>query len=123
MNLRSRHRYDLLRIQQTLRASDPHLCSMLVIFSRLAAGEAMPARERMPRSLPRAVRLLTGIVLAAARPCGRILLAFGRVVLRTVLRGLARCRFLPAGLRLAANGWAAQHRRTPSAGPPNRKVT
>lgn len=34
-------------IEHQLACSDPVLASMLAIFSRLAAGEAMPVRERI----------------------------------------------------------------------------
>jgi hypothetical protein len=117
MSLRYSQHHELRRIQQMLHASDPHLCSMLVIFSRLAAGEDMPAWERMPRSLPRAVRLLASILPAVARLSACILLTCGRVVRQTVLRGVAGRRFLPAGLRLAASAWlAGRGRPAPSAG-------
>ena len=35
-------------IADGLAGSDPRLASMLTIFSRLAAGEEMPAREKIP---------------------------------------------------------------------------
>jgi hypothetical protein len=35
-------------IEDGLAGSDPRLASMLTIFSRLAAGEEMPAREKIP---------------------------------------------------------------------------
>ena len=46
-------------IQDGLAGSDPRLASMLTIFSRLAAGEEMPAREmtRVRRGRPAALRL------------------------------------------------------------------
>jgi hypothetical protein len=44
-------------IQDGLAGSDPRLASMLSIFSRLAAGEEMPAREKIPvRGRPAADR-------------------------------------------------------------------
>jgi hypothetical protein len=52
---------------------------MLIIFARLAAGEAMPALERLPRRLPRPVRALARAALAITRLLGRFLLGCGRL--------------------------------------------
>ncbi len=62
-------------IEDGLAGSDPRLASMLNIFSRLAAGEEMPAREkiRVRRGRPAALRLRRarrhprGIALPQAR--------------------------------------------------------
>jgi hypothetical protein len=115
MGLRYREHHELRRIQQTLRESDPQLCSMLVIFSRLAGNECMPAGERIPDSFPRA--LLAFIGPAVARLAGCVLLTCGRAARRTVLCGLAGLRLLSAGARLAAGFWLPGHSRpVPSAG-------
>ena len=55
-------------IADGLAGSDPRLASMLTIFSRLAAGEEMPAREKIRVRLgrPSAVRRAAG---ARAAPC------------------------------------------------------
>jgi hypothetical protein len=45
----------LRRADRALRRSDPDLASMLSIFARLAAAEAMPAREQL-RPQPTRVR-------------------------------------------------------------------
>lgn len=48
MSLNEPHRQALGSIEDGLAGSDPTLASMLNIFSRLAAGEEMPAREKIP---------------------------------------------------------------------------
>ena len=48
MSLNQPHRQALGPIEHGLAGSDPRLASMLNIFSRLAAGEEMPAREKIP---------------------------------------------------------------------------
>jgi len=46
MSLTELERQALGSIEHGLAGSDPRLASMLTIFSRLAAGEEMPAREK-----------------------------------------------------------------------------
>jgi hypothetical protein len=59
MSLNEPHRQALGSIADGLAGSDPRLASMLTIFSRLAAGEEMPAREmtRVRRGRPTTLRL------------------------------------------------------------------
>jgi hypothetical protein len=47
VGLSARDQQALDAIQDALASSDPGLTSMLAQFSRLAAGQAMPARERI----------------------------------------------------------------------------
>jgi len=47
MRLSLRERRNLRRINRTLRGADPRLASMLDMFSRLAAGDAMPPHEQL----------------------------------------------------------------------------
>jgi Protein of unknown function (DUF3040) len=47
MRLSLRERRNLRRINRTLRGADPRLASMLDMFSRLAAGDAMPSHEQL----------------------------------------------------------------------------
>jgi hypothetical protein len=47
MWLSRRERRNLRRINRTLRGADPRLASMLDMFSRLAAGDAMPPHEQL----------------------------------------------------------------------------
>jgi hypothetical protein len=58
MSLNQPERQALGAIADGLAGSDPRLASMLTIFSRLAAGEEMPAREktRVQRGRPAAHR-------------------------------------------------------------------
>ena len=62
MSLNEPHRQALGSIEDGLAGSDPRLASMLTIFSRLAAGEEMPAREKIrirrgwPPARPRRAR-------------------------------------------------------------------
>jgi hypothetical protein len=48
----------LRRADRALRRSDPDLASMLSIFTRLAAAEAMPAREQLRPQPTRARRMI-----------------------------------------------------------------
>ena len=48
MSFTELERQALGSIEDGLAGSDPRLASMLNIFSRLAAGEEMPAREKIP---------------------------------------------------------------------------
>jgi hypothetical protein len=68
-SLNEPQRQALGSIEDSLAGSDPRLASMLNIFSRLAAGEETPAREkiRVRRGRPAApVRAATGGTRAAA---------------------------------------------------------
>jgi hypothetical protein len=47
MRLSRRERRNLRHINRTLRGADPRLASMLDMFSRLAAGDAMPPHEQL----------------------------------------------------------------------------
>ena len=47
MRLSLRERRNLRCINRTLRGADPRLASMLDMFSRLAAGDAMPRHEQL----------------------------------------------------------------------------
>jgi hypothetical protein len=49
MSISERERQALGSIEDRLACSAPQLASMLAIFSRLTAGEEMPARERVRR--------------------------------------------------------------------------
>ncbi|MGH3305544.1 MAG: DUF3040 domain-containing protein [Streptosporangiaceae bacterium] len=57
MSLSARHRHALDAIETALAGSDPRLASMLNAFTRLAAGEDMPAPER---TRPRPARAVSG---------------------------------------------------------------
>jgi hypothetical protein len=50
MSLSSHEQHALHSIEDRLCVSDPELASLLATFSRLTAGEDMPAREKAPAS-------------------------------------------------------------------------
>ena len=64
MTLAYRQERLLRRADHALRRSDPDLATMLSIFTRLTAAEAMPARERLRPRLPWAWRGLLWLVAA-----------------------------------------------------------
>jgi hypothetical protein len=47
MGLKARERHALHSIENRITGSDPRLASMLDVFTRLAASEALPARENI----------------------------------------------------------------------------
>jgi hypothetical protein len=49
MSLGAREKYTLHSIEYRLSGSDPELASLLDMFTRLTAGEDMPAREKIQR--------------------------------------------------------------------------
>lgn len=62
MSLSARDRQELDVIEEHLATSDPQLAGLLATFSRLADGEAIPAREQIPADSPQAVgRALRGV--------------------------------------------------------------
>ena len=67
----------LRRIRRSVARSDPHLSAMLIIFTRLCAGEKMPRRERLSRCVPRAIRALVPAAWAATRVAALFLLRCG----------------------------------------------
>lgn len=87
MSLPYRQQRRLRHIGKVLRASDPHLTAMLLIFTRLTDGERLPAREqlglRRQGIWPRLMRLLRLVAGLAAWGAGAI----------------------STGLRRAAAGW------------------
>ena len=99
-------------IADGLAGSDPRLASMLTIFSRLAAGEEMPAREktrarrRRPAALrPRRVRWYPRRGTARRQPRRR----YPRLVWQQamlVLGAVISAALLTAALALSASGHA-----------------
>jgi hypothetical protein len=79
----------LRRIGAETHRSDPGLAGMLTAFSRLSAGEPMPAQERL------------------RTPLGRIFHALLRGICATLAVCAAADRWLAAQLPDAAPGWAA----------------
>jgi hypothetical protein len=66
MTLPYREERLLRRVDQALCQSDPHLASLLSVFARLNAAEAMPARERLRPQPGWAWRVLLWPVAAVA---------------------------------------------------------
>jgi hypothetical protein len=66
MTLPYREERLLRRVDQALRQSDPDLASLLSVFARLNAAEAMPARERLRPQPSWAWRVLLWPVTAVA---------------------------------------------------------
>jgi hypothetical protein len=68
MSISTREQLALVSIANRLSASDPHLTSLLAMFTRLASGEEMPVRERIRQ--PRLMR--DRAVPAARRSCRQL---------------------------------------------------
>jgi Protein of unknown function (DUF3040) len=66
MTLPYREERQLRRVDHALRRSDPDLASLLSVFARLNAAEAMPARERLRPHPSWARRVLLWPVAAVA---------------------------------------------------------
>jgi hypothetical protein len=66
LSLNSRDRQALDMIEEGLAASDTQLAAMLSTFSRLADGEAIPAREQIQADKQRAQRPRLGLRTAIA---------------------------------------------------------
>jgi hypothetical protein len=95
MSLPGRQRRRLRRIDAAVCRSDPHLASMLSIFARLTAGEAMPGREQLRAPPPGRARA----ALAAAAVAAASLIARAAGVCRRGLRRAAAvCTAVVTGL-------------------------
>ena len=110
MSLHEPHRQALGSIEDGLAGSDPSLASMLSIFSRLAAGEEMPADEKIrirrgrsaahrPRRARRHAR--RGTVFLRAR---RLYTGLGRQRAMLVLWAVIFAALLTAVLAVTASG-------------------
>jgi hypothetical protein len=67
VSMSAHDRNELGAIEEELAASEPKLAAMLSTFSRLAAGEAMPGRERIEAGQPPTV-IQSAFGLAPRRP-------------------------------------------------------
>jgi hypothetical protein len=128
MSLSAREKHALDSIESCLVSSDPYLASMLNTFTRLAAGEDMPAREKIrPGCRPGPQSRRTGdrprrLVRRLGRPQAAVLvwLIISVVLLATALAldrgGRGGGRGACAASFAAACGRPAQtHRTGPSA--------
>ena len=77
MSLSHHQQRQLYRIETGLLGADPQLAEMLGIFGELSAGQAMPARERVParRDRVRHAAALTGQAAALAAAATGLLLS------------------------------------------------
>lgn len=110
MSLPAHQQRTLEKIEGTLAGSDPHLTSLFVIFSRLAAGDAMPWFEEV-KVRPVADRLTalgTGCRRIARRPAARI---------RALLLLPAALSAMVCAVMIAA-GFPGSQRPVPTAKPP-----
>jgi len=110
MSLNQRETQALGAIADGLAGSDPRLASMLTIFSRLAAGEEMPAREKTPVRRGRAAVLRPrrarryprrGIAFPQPR---RLYARLGWPQAMLVLGAVVSAALLTAALALTASG-------------------
>ena len=92
----------LHKIDRTIRRADPRLASLLTIFTRLAAGEAMPAHERLRYrgSQIRTVSVL--VIIAVLRVISQVLVLATRAVTR--LRARSQPSLAEAGSARSARG-------------------
>lgn len=79
MSLPGRQQHALDQIEHQFEAAEPQLMAMFAAFTRVAAGQAMPAREAIARRLPRVLLV-----------CVMALTVAGAVLLGT-LTGSPRC--------------------------------
>lgn len=105
MSLPYRQRRQLRRIEKTVVSAEPRLAAMLVIFARLAAGEAMPAWDRLHQVPPRPVRALARAALAVIRVAGRAFRTCRRACCRAALRVVAACPLTSVRVRRAARAY------------------
>src|SRR5271166_3184389 len=87
MSLCRRQRKILNQIEDTVCRSDPALTSMMNAFTRLAAGEHMPAHESLAPSLARIWPALRDVCVAVA-VLARCLLVASQQTVRAAARSL-----------------------------------
>lgn len=112
MSLSGRQRRQLRTIDRGLCRADPHLASILDIFARLAAEEAMPGREQLP------VSPLARAALAAAAAAAAFLITCVRAARRRGLRcAAAACAAVARGSTgIAARRCCRHHASSRAAG-------
>jgi len=90
MSLSAREQEALSRIENRLAGSDPELAGRLATFTRLASGEAMPAREQMQASASNARGPTAACTrLAHAMAVLWVLIAVGMIATAVSLTGTA----------------------------------
>jgi len=105
MSVPRREQRALHAIEDGICRSDPGLASMMTIFTRLAAGEPMPAHERGPLAVTRAFAVLLATAAAVVRvvACGSA----------ACLRALAAPGLAAASYRAPGSPWASPLVRAP----------
>jgi hypothetical protein len=86
MSLNHRQLHRLHRIESGLLRSDPQLAAMLAVFTRLSAGQYLPAWEQVPTRQERIRHAAASIVKAIAVAVGLLLNAV-RGLVRAVVTG------------------------------------
>ena len=114
MSLPYRQRRRLRHLARVLRGSDPHLTAMLSIFTRLTAGECMPAREQLGPRRRGICALLMRVLSLVAR------LAAGGASAASARLGLA----IAGGRRILgrARAWMGRKQGAPTAGRAERSI-
>jgi hypothetical protein len=93
----------LHKIDKTMRCADPRLASLLAIFTRLAASEAMPAHERLRYRGSQIRAALALVIWAVLRVISQVLALATRTATR--LRARSRpSRLAEAGSARSARG-------------------
>jgi hypothetical protein len=85
MTISERDRQALGSIENGLAGSDPMLASMLNIFSRLAAGEEMPARQKIQKTQKAQVRRYSRLGWSEAALLLRVVISAGMLSVALVL--------------------------------------
>jgi hypothetical protein len=108
MSLNHRQLHRLHRIESGLLRSDPQLAAMLAVFTRLSAGQYLPAWEQVPTRQERIRQAAASIVKAIAVAVGLLLNAVRGLVRAVVTGDQARPRVegpSPAEPRHDDQGW------------------
>jgi len=91
MSLNHRQLHRLHRIESGLLRSDPQLAAMLAVFTRLSAGQYLPAWEQVPTTQERirqaAASIVNAIAVAVVASAVSLLLNAVRALVRAVVTG------------------------------------
>ena len=99
MSLNRRQLHRLHRIESGLLRSDPQLAAMLAVFTRLAAGQYLPAWEQVPT---RQEHIRQAAATAIVKAIGVVAAAVGLLV--SAVRGLFRAIVMGDQPRLRTEG-------------------
>lgn len=93
---------ELHKIDKTVRRSDPRLASLLAIFTRLAASEAMPGHERLRGRGSHIRAVLSLAIIAVLRMISQTFVLATRVTSR--IRARSRLRLAEAASARSVRG-------------------